>query len=483
MQIPKSDYDIPTLKSSNRYIPYGTGKYRGKRYVYIEGDSGTDSGYTDHYSDITSSSESEYEEFDINDIYVPHAPKYKTLIEVVLEPSKRDTFNTPSADTPSNKFTDEEWNKLKQHFISGILENAQKDLPKNNISANTPMNTQPNTLYFDNHEEKPFIMSIHDRNLLSGEEYNYDMINNSGIYPSSSNRHSLSGTKDPISDNRGPYSGTKNPYSGTKDPYSGTKVPYSGVDSTSDENNLYSGIDTINGNNDLYSGSGLIGDNCDSYSGIKNPISDNRDSYSGKNDVYSGIDLINDALSGGNQTIDIYDELLKRKENELFGTEHPKRTSNNSVAKNTNSDPITNQLQLFHKWLDRHRDMCEQWDKNNKKEELLDELKEEWDKDNKKNNGENNINKMLNTDVSIQIHIDNKPFDDNIYLDTYPDKYTVGNINPNLVGNQNPNITLPSNPNLVETPTNNPNHVQIEMSVKNTQLVEENYPIGDVWGI
>ncbi|ETW43500.1 hypothetical protein PFNF135_02413, partial [Plasmodium falciparum NF135/5.C10] len=59
INIPKSDYDIPTKLSPNRYIPYTSGKYRGKRYIYLEGDSGTDSGYTDHYSDITSSSESE----------------------------------------------------------------------------------------------------------------------------------------------------------------------------------------------------------------------------------------------------------------------------------------------------------------------------------------------------------------------------------------------------------------------------------------
>ncbi|KOB89764.1 hypothetical protein PFDG_05317 [Plasmodium falciparum Dd2] len=125
-------------------------------------------------------------------------------------------------------------------------------------------------------------MSIHDRNLLSGEEYNYDMSTNSG---------------------------NNNLYSG--------------------ENNVYGGID---------------------------PTSDNRGLTSGKHDSYSGIDLINDALSGNH--IDIYDEMLKRKENELFGTEHhPKRTSTYSVAKLTNSDPIHNQLELLHKWLDRHRDM------------------------------------------------------------------------------------------------------------------------------
>ncbi|CDO61780.1 erythrocyte membrane protein 1, EMP1, partial [Plasmodium reichenowi] len=104
LEIPQNDYEIPTLKSSNKYIPYASAQYRGQRYIYLEGDSGTDSGYTDHYSDITSSSESEYEEFDINDIYVPGSPKYKTLIEVVLEPSKRDIQNDdiPSDDIPNS---------------------------------------------------------------------------------------------------------------------------------------------------------------------------------------------------------------------------------------------------------------------------------------------------------------------------------------------------------------------------------------------
>ncbi|SOV76079.1 erythrocyte membrane protein 1, PfEMP1, putative [Plasmodium reichenowi] len=483
LEIPQNDYGMPTLKSSNRYIPYTSGKYRGKRYIYLEGDSGTDSGYTDHYSDITSSSESEYEEFDINDIYVPGSSKYKTLIEVVLEASKRDTQsgdtipnsdntipnsgntiptsgntiptsgNTiPNSDIPP-PINDDEWNTLKKDFISNMLQNIQ---PNDYTSGNIPTNTNNTTMPHHNVDEKTFIMSIHDRNLYTGEEYSYDMTTNSG------------------------------------------------------NNDLYSG------ENNLYSGSALIGDNHVSISSKNGPISDNHHPY-------SGIDLINDSLSG-NQHIDIYDEVLKRKENELFGTNHnPKRTSNNSVVKSTNSDPIHNQLELFHKWLDRHRDMCEKWEKH---DERLVKLKEKWE--NETHSGNINpsdipsSNKTLNTDVSIHIHMDNKPLDDNIYLDTYPNKYTVeninpnlvgninpvdsntpnpnlveninpnlvGNINPNLVGNQNHNITLPSNPNLVgnninpvdENPTN-PNHVQIQMSVKNTQMAKEKYPISDMWDI
>ncbi|CDO61528.1 erythrocyte membrane protein 1, EMP1 [Plasmodium reichenowi] len=606
LQIPQNDYGMPTTKSSNKYIPYASGKYRGKRYIYLEGDSGTDSGYTDHYSDITSSSESEYEEFDINDIYVPHAPKYKTLIEVVLEPSKRDTQNDiqnniQNDDTPGNKFTDNEWNTLKDEFISNMLQNEQpNDVPNDYTSGNIPTNTNnttPSRHNVDNNthptmsshnvdnnnhpttshdnvdnnthptmsrhtlDQKPFIMSIHDRNLLSGEEYNYDMINNIGIYPSSSNRHSLSGTKDPYSGKNGPYSGTKGPYSGNRDSYSDKNGP---------------------------------------TSGNHNLLSDNHHPYSGTKDPYSGIDLINDSLNSGNQPIDIYDEILKRKENELFGTNHRKHTNTYSVAKHTNSDdPIHNQLELFHKWLDRHRNMCEKWDKNNK-EQLLDKLKEKWDNEthsgnlnsgnitltsdntppnsdipsgklsdipsdnnihsdihpsdipsgklsdipsgklsdtpsdnihsgnkhsgihsgNKNSNIPSNIhssNKTLNSDVSIQIDMDNpKTTNEFTYVDSNPNQ--VDNINPNLVGNINPvysntdnssidtiledlektynepyyydiydddiyydvnddNDTSTVNPNNMEKPTK----IQIELDVNNHKLVKEKYPISDIW--
>ncbi|SOV77751.1 erythrocyte membrane protein 1, PfEMP1, putative [Plasmodium reichenowi] len=434
MEIPQNDYGMPTLKSSNRYIPYASGKYRGKRYIYIEGDSGTDSGYTDHYSDITSSSESEYEELDISDIYPYQSPKYKTLIEVVLEPSYK---NTPSSDipsdTPSNKFTEKEWNELKHDFISNMLQNTQNTEP-NILHDNVDNNTHP-TPSHNKLDQKPFIMSIHDRNLYTGEEYNYDMNTNSG-----------------------------------------ETVSYSGIDPTSDKNSLYS---------------------C-----TKDPIS-------GENSPYSGIDLINDALSGGNQPIDIYDEMLKRKENELFGTNHVKQTSTYSVAKPTRDDPIHNQLDLFHQWLDRHRYIYEKWDKNNKKEEILDKLKDEWNKDTNSGNihpsdipSGNNIhsdiqtsdipssNKMLNSDVSIQIHMYTNQVED-IYLDTYPDKHTMDSnpnltlpSNPNLVGNINPNLVENINPNLVDS--NNmeePTEIQIELDVNNHKLVKEKYPIGDVCDI
>ncbi|SOS81895.1 erythrocyte membrane protein 1 (PfEMP1), putative [Plasmodium sp.] len=381
LNIPKGEYEMPTLKSSNRYIPYASDRYKGKTYIYMEGDSGDEDKYMflSDSTDITSS-ESEYEELDINDIYVPGSPKYKTLIEVVLEPSKRDTpsDDTPSNDIqPTNRFTDEEWSELKHNFISQYLPN-----------------TEPNTLYFNKHEEKPFITSIHDRDLYTGEEIKYN-------------------------------------------------------------------INMTNTNNDI-------------------PMS-------GKNDVYSGIDLINDALSG--EPIDIYDEVLKRKENELFGTKHPKRTSNNSVAKNINNDPIMNQLDLLHKWLDRHRDMCEQW---NKKKDILKKLNEEWNKDNGIGDIPND-NKTLNTDVSIQIDMDDtKGKKEFTNMDTYPENSTMDSILEDLDKYNEPYYDVQDDiyydvhdRDTSTVDSNNmdvPSKVQIEMDV-NTKLVKEKYPIADVWDI
>ncbi|SPJ13148.1 erythrocyte membrane protein 1, PfEMP1, putative [Plasmodium sp. DRC-Itaito] len=491
LDIPKGEFDIPTKFSSNRYIPYSSAKHRGKRYIYIEGDTDDEKYIGDiTSSDITSSSESEYEEIDL---HVPTGPpKYKTLIEVVLEPSTSGK-NAPNSgkNIPSDiqndvpPMSDEEWNTLKHEFISQYLENEQKYTPNNNISGNSPTNTKPNhvddnsdnitprpTLY-DNVDQKPFIMSIHDRNLYTGEEYSYDMLN-SGIYPSSSSPNTISGNNDSLS-------GTNDSYSGNNDPISG---------------------------------------NLGSYS-------DNPSSYSGNVGPYSGIDLINDALS--RQSVDIYDEILKRKENELFGTENPKHTTPNSFAKHTNTDPIYNQINLFHKWLDRHRDMCEQWENNH---ERLDKLKKEWEKDTNSgdnipidnipggnkpignlsdtstsnlsdtvsgklsdipnhNNKHSDIPYVLNTDVSIQIDMDNpnQVENPNPNLVENPNPNLVENLNPNLVENMNP---VDQNPLLVENninpvdsnnPLDTPTKVQIELSMKNTEMMEDNFPIGDVWDI
>ncbi|KNC36059.1 erythrocyte membrane protein 1 [Plasmodium falciparum RAJ116] len=444
INIPKGDYGIPTSKSKNRYIPYASDRYKGKTYIYMEGDESDDYTYIGDISssDITSS-ESEYEELDINDIYVPGSPKYKTLIEVVLEPSKRDTSNKSSgtkdtqnitaSDTPRNKpINDVEWNSLKNDFISNILQNSQMDLPQNNISRDTSINIHPDvSILHDSTEEKPFITSIHDGNLHNGEDVSYNI-------------------------------------------------------------------------------------NLDDHKNMN--FSTNHDNIPPKNnqnDLYTGIDLINDSISG-NHNVNIYDELLKRKENELFGTNHTKHTTKNIVAKQTHNDPIVNQINLFHKWLDRHRNMCEQWDKN-KKEELLDKLKKEWEQDYNNNSDDihtsdnnivNTVNHVFNTDVSIQIDMnDPKPINQSTNMYTNSDNSTMDNILNDLEKHRKPYFYDVNEDDITyfdiddeETPigdiyvdhnnvnSNNmdvPNKVHIEMNIVNNkkEIFEEGYPISDIWNI
>ncbi|SOV21102.1 erythrocyte membrane protein 1, PfEMP1, putative [Plasmodium sp. DRC-Itaito] len=361
LEMPQNDYNIPTNKSSNRYVPYS--KYKGKTYIYVENDSEDDKYMvTSDTTDVTSSSESEVEELDINDIYPYKSTKYKTLIEVILKPSRKSTHGTqdnytdnivdtsdiPSGNTqsvtprdiPTSKLNDEEWNQLKQDFILKMLQTEQNDVVEN--SGNTFMDTSPNTV--DNRfEEKPFITSIQDRK-------------------------------------------------------------------------LYGDSDVVSYNIDW---------------NVPKNITTNTAIY---NSLYTGIDLINDSLNR-DQHVDIYDELLKRKENELYGIKHHKNTTTNRVAKQIGGDPILNQLDLFHTWLDRHRDMCNQW---NNKEDILNKLKEKWDMENNNNrnitlnsnsNTHNNDIKMLNTDISIQIDMDvPKTINKFTNINTNPDNSTMDNI-------------------------------------------------------
>ncbi|SOV20392.1 erythrocyte membrane protein 1, PfEMP1, putative [Plasmodium gaboni] len=301
IDIPQNDYSMPKQKSSNKYVPYRSHGYKGKTYIYVEGEETDDYIVNISSSDITSSSESEYEEMDINDIYGYKSPKYKTLIELVLKPSTNNnvqdtdddtpyTQSVPLSDIPTNKFTDEEWNELKEDFISNMLQSDNIDIPENlpgNIT-DTQSDIVDNTV-----REKPFITQIQDRKLYGDNEiiYNIDW-------------------------------------------------------------NVPENINRTTNNMDI-------------------------PKYF-SNDQYTGIDLINDSLNN-DQHVDIYEEILKRKENELYGTTHPKNTTFNRVATETYTDPIMNQLNLFHEWLDRHRDMCEKW---NNKEEMLSKLNEQWNKEN-----------------------------------------------------------------------------------------------------
>ncbi|SOV13001.1 erythrocyte membrane protein 1, PfEMP1, putative [Plasmodium sp. gorilla clade G2] len=362
LEMPQNDYGIPDEAFTNRYVPYG--RYKGKTYIYVENDTDDDNYVvTTDTSDITSSSESEYEDLDINDIYPYKSPKYKTLIEVVLKPTKSDitySADTPNSgtippipsDIPTNKLTDDEWNELKQDFILNMLQNDNMDISRENISGNIYMDNPPHTV--DNRfGEKPFITQIQDRYLHGDNQVSYNIDWN---------------------------------------------IPK--------QKEVTSNIVDI-------------------------------PTYVSQN-LYSGIDLINDSLNG-NEHIDIYDELLKRKENELFGTKYMKHTTTNSVSKKTNRDPIMNQLDLFHKWLDRHRDMCNKWNKN----EMLTNLINEWKSNEKKYISHIMSDQLLNpmdttklyTNVSMKINVNgNNSIPDNVnqYIEDVSSINSLYNIEKNV---------------------------------------------------
>ncbi|ETW46182.1 hypothetical protein PFMALIP_05754 [Plasmodium falciparum MaliPS096_E11] len=126
--------------------------------------------------------------------------------------------------------------------------------------------------------------------------------------------------------------------------------------------------------------------------------------------------------------------------------------------------------------------MCEKW---NNKEEVLNKLKEEWENETHSGNTHpSESNKTLNTDVSIQIHMDNpkgkKEFSnmDTILedLEKYNEPYY--DVQDDIYYDVHDHDTSTVDSNAMDVPSK----VQIEMDV-NTKLVKEKYPIADVWDI
>lgn len=65
--------------------------------------------------------------------------------------------------------------------------------------------------------------------------------------------------------------------------------------------------------------------------------------YVSSNYMYTGVHLINNWLNGDDNKVDIYGELLKRKENELYETKHTtNNTTFNRLASITNKNPLEN---------------------------------------------------------------------------------------------------------------------------------------------
>ncbi|ETW48428.1 hypothetical protein PFMALIP_03530 [Plasmodium falciparum MaliPS096_E11] len=140
------------------------------------------------------------------------------------------------------------------------------------------------------------------------------------------------------------------------------------------------------------------------------------------------------------------------------------------------------------KWLDRHRDMCEKW---NTKDELLDKLNEEWNKDNDGGDIPND-NKTLNTDVSIQIDIDeNKGKKEFTNMDTYSYNSTMDTILDDMEDDIYYDVNDDENPSVDDIPMDHnkvdvPKKVHVEMKIHNNTFngsLEPEFPISDVWNI
>ncbi|SOV83963.1 erythrocyte membrane protein 1, PfEMP1, putative [Plasmodium sp.] len=201
---------------------------------------------------------------------------------------------------------------------------------------------------------------------------------------------------------------------------------------------------------------------------------------SSENKLYSGIDLISDSISG-NQNVDIYDELLKRTENEI------------------------NQLDLFHKWIDGHRNI---FDLSNDNERLY-KLKElSNDKENKNNSnvrvgGDSNNTDTNGNTYSGSDNIQNMEsiFDDIenreiFYYNTYENRHHhINNANDmffdvldnNVDANNTPvdyiHLLNGNHSRYILHPVDIPTKVRNEMNVINKELFQEECPISYIWSI
>lgn len=120
----------------------------------------------------------------------------------------------------------------------------------------------------------------------------------------------------------------------------------------------------------------------------------------------------------------------------MFGTKHiSKHTPSNIFAKQIYGDPILNQIVLFHKWLDRNRDMLTQWNKK----EMFTNLINKWKNYEKKYiphiMGDQLLDPMDNsklyTNVSMKIHMDgyNSTLENsNQYIEDVPSMNILDNI-------------------------------------------------------
>ncbi|SCQ12827.1 erythrocyte membrane protein 1, PfEMP1, putative [Plasmodium gaboni] len=240
-------------------------------------------------SDVTSS-DSEVDEVDINEIYGYGGGKHKTLIDIILRPSTSGTTPNSGTTQPSGNTTYSGTIPSGDTINSGNTQNSGTDsIVDNPYSDNiysdtiysdttipsdtttTYSDTTPpsdNTIYSDTH----FIIQIQDRQLGGNNTHIYDV---GGVYSGIS-----SGT---------PGTSGTNIYTTTHN----MDIPKYVSPHTYMSPHTYISPHTHNMDNTTYT-----------------------TTYVSPH-IYSGTDLINDSLYS-DRHIDIYEEMLKRKEKELY---------------------------------------------------------------------------------------------------------------------------------------------------------------------
>ncbi|SOV74947.1 erythrocyte membrane protein 1 (PfEMP1), putative [Plasmodium sp. gorilla clade G3] len=291
VELPEKD-PIPTNIFSKKYDP----PYRGKPYIYVEGngeDPTTDNAASD------SDTGSEYEE-----IFVSRTPKYKTLIEIILEPRNRD--NRCHTHTSHGGDTD----------TYGDAHNTHMTHISHDIHANIPICHTHNT--YDTHVDIPTstfisnmlqrkqihipISNIYTRDISIGDIPTNKPINDNGLNQLKQRfiPNILQCTKTDLSNEN------------TIDVNMYMERQPNILDDIMDEKPFITQIKDRylrRGSEHIYN----INWNVPTNINIETNTVD--DPKYVPNNIYTGTDLISDSLS---DNIDIYSEILKRKEKEIY---------------------------------------------------------------------------------------------------------------------------------------------------------------------
>lgn len=153
-------------------------------------------------------------------------------------------------------------------------------------------------------------------------------------------------------------------------------------------------------------------------------------------------------------------------------------TNTYSVAKQTYTDPIINQINLYHKWLDRHRYILEKFSNKN---EWLNKLNEEC-----KNNN-NIINNILNLTNNIPIDVimdhPSTPNNDMTFIDMYSKNNNVlDEIENNIEKRYENNIYDNFSDDPTKTKKKKTNNI-IRLSINPNLKDTHNISVSNIWNI